>query len=443
MLPSQLLGGLVLVLALILLTIHFFTVTPVALVPRPVLPHPSQEATEWLAMRKPEVARHSAPPPPPPPQQQRTPGPAAASAAAPPSPHTEDDTAGEDEEEATSFVPPTSPPATVGDVPALPSVGNSLYPGVRDVDWLLGTDHLPGTAEAQQLIFDMQNPPRCSERRFFLVGLRDCGFGGVVHGLSFALARAMHKNRTLLVRPPTKWHFAPKGKSNVGLEYYFEPISNCSLPLPGQQTFPGQFQTIRISEGSQKYGLIPHQFRGRPLVYWRAQSSRYILRRPRPWYAQHLASLMQELLPHPVPRPSVCMHVRRSDKRSEAKDTPFAKYIRVAEEFRQRDVRLQHVFLSSEDDAVINETTQYGSWRFHYCKEDRHNWNHDQVAALKGGDYLADISFVNLYLHMECDYLVITRKSNWCRLIEEMRLTGNRSRCPVYNLSPAYAKTWY
>ena len=443
MFPTQALFGLVIAIAIVFLAVHFFTVPPVAIVPQ------SSFLTDVATGRRahdPEGAR----------APDAAPAPPNATAAAhepeePPAPDAKeedgalqnaDDSVIAQNIDTNDFHETTAPPTASGSVPLLPSVGNRPYAG-SFVDWLSGPDLLPGTVEAQELIAQMQNPVNCSDRRFFVVSLRDCGFGGVVHGLSFALARAMHKNRTLLVRPPTKWHFAPKDRTHVGLDYYFEPLSNCSLPRPGDPVQPGQYQGIRISEGSSKYGLIPHQFRGRPLAFWRAQSSRYILRRPRAWYAQHLAALMRELLPDGVPRPSICMHVRRSDKKSEAKDTPFAKYMKVADEFRQKDPALQHIFLSTEDHSVVNDTQQYPHWRFHICKEDRHNWSHDQVAAIKGGGYLADISFANMYYHMECDVLIITRKSNWCRLLEEMRLTGNRSASPTYNLSPVYAKTWY
>eukprot|EP00993_Chasmostoma_nieuportense_P001370 NODE_2258_length_1233_cov_20.420434_g2147_i0.p1 GENE.NODE_2258_length_1233_cov_20.420434_g2147_i0~~NODE_2258_length_1233_cov_20.420434_g2147_i0.p1 ORF type:complete len:367 (-),score=54.74 NODE_2258_length_1233_cov_20.420434_g2147_i0:86-1186(-) len=342
----------------------------------------------------------------------------------------------------------TVPPATilpdrrvVSALQPLSTRPDSSMPPVS-VDWVVGEDNLPGTLEAQRLLHASQHPPDCSDRLFYVVGLRDCGLGGVLHALSYALARAMHRNRTLLVVPPAKWHFLPNNVTHTGLDYYFEPLSSCPLPAPTTSHLPGQYQHLRVSEGSSKYGLVPHQFK-QPLVWWRAQSVRYILRRPLPWYERHLQQFTSRVLPDGLPPHTIAMHVRRSDKHTEAKDTPFEKYMAAAQQMRQQDPRLTHIFLSTEDDSVINATIHYPHWKFHYCAEDRHNWNHYTVARMKDGQHLADISFANLYLHLKCDHLIITRKSNWCRLIEEMRLTGNCSSCRVWNLSPVYGKSWY
>ena len=33
---------------------------------------------------------------------------------------------------------------------------------------------------------------------------------------------------------------------------------------------------------------------------------------------------------------------------------------------------------------------------------------------------------LNLYFHQQCEFYIHTRKSNWCRLIDEMRMTNGR-----------------
>lgn len=39
---------------------------------------------------------------------------------------------------------------------------------------------------------------------------------------------------------------------------------------------------------------------------------------------------------------------------------------------------------------------------------------------------LTEVSFVNLIIAEECDYFVGALGSNWCRLINELRLTGGK-----------------
>ena len=69
--------------------------------------------------------------------------------------------------------------------------------------------------------------------------------------------------------------------------------------------------------------------------------------------------------------------------------------------------------------------------------EARQNLNHEGFIQRFGGFRLMEISMMNLYFHMQCDYFVGTRMSNWCRLIDELRLTGDKFDCPMIWLNGA------
>ena len=134
--------------------------------------------------------------------------------------------------------------------------------------------------------------------------------------------------------------------------------------------------------------------------------------------------------------------MRRSDKRIEVHERGLAEYMRAADQIRKDLPTATSILLSTEDDTVVAEAVrQYGGrWRFYCLAEERHNWDHVRTAKVFGGQWLQDLSFVSLYSHLWCDALVMTQASNWGRLIEELRATGNRSTGHVHRLGPPHAQ---
>ena len=57
----------------------------------------------------------------------------------------------------------------------------------------------------------------------------------------------------------------------------------------------------------------------------------------------------------------------------------------------------------------------------------------------KGPLYLMRLSLGNLALHMEARALVCTMKSNWCRVIDELRKTSGQRDGVTVDLTPPHS----
>ncbi|CAI5466626.1 unnamed protein product [Closterium sp. Yama58-4] len=125
-------------------------------------------------------------------------------------------------------------------------------------------------------------------------------------------------------------------------------------------------------------------------------------------------------------RPVVSMHVRLSDKGSEMELHPLPAFMLVASRLRAHQPDLKHVWLSTEVQSVIDETSDYPGWTFFYTNASRvqsaQQMKDEQEHAQQP---IANI-FANLLITAECDYFIGSLGSNWNRLIDELRSTNGR-----------------
>ena len=146
-------------------------------------------------------------------------------------------------------------------------------------------------------------------------------------------------------------------------------------------------------------------------------------------------SLRQDPFPSfPLQRGTISLHIRHGDKASEMKLVPSIKYFETALKL-QHDMSLnliQQLYVSTEDPLAINElgTTvlsqpqTYGHWIIRYNDLPRSNSNGDlqlQSFASIPRARLTQLWLLQLFMALECDAWVGTRKSNWNRLIDELR----------------------
>eukprot|EP00455_Lapot_gusevi_P013804 TRINITY_DN16809_c0_g1_i5.p1 TRINITY_DN16809_c0_g1~~TRINITY_DN16809_c0_g1_i5.p1 ORF type:complete len:386 (-),score=52.82 TRINITY_DN16809_c0_g1_i5:22-1179(-) len=314
--------------------------------------------------------------------------------------------------------------------------------------WFTGGDNLQGTAEFQQWLYRYQHPMTCDNQRFLVWRMWQHGIGSDIHGLSYGLAVAIMMGRILLIDDVnTPWMYA-QNVAPPSLHYYFVPISNCTLqhaqPIQyyANHTSAATFRSIysvrhRESGGMKaQYPLssIPPRWRHLGLSWWRAQSTRYLLRKIQPPLAEALCRVKQEIAPYGFPRPLISVHVRHGDKWIEMDLLPFSQYMAAAEAIRKQNPLVRTIFLSTENQHVIEQARTYKNWTFLYTHNLRLNVSPMESASVLGWETEAMISFVNLYLALEGDYFIGTRKSNWCRLIDELRQTGNKMSNGYVNL---------
>jgi hypothetical protein len=131
------------------------------------------------------------------------------------------------------------------------------------------------------------------------------------------------------------------------------------------------------------------------------------------------------------PRGVVSAHVRHGDKDREMPLQPWSKYMNATEALvRSLPNSLNRIiFVSTEDDAVINESVgsgQEAGWTTMYSLLPRSN-DHEPPATVinrlaPGREAsITRLHFTQLLMALEADAWVGTRGSNWNRLIDELR----------------------
>eukprot|EP01064_Diplonema_japonicum_P012334 TRINITY_DN19819_c0_g1_i1.p1 TRINITY_DN19819_c0_g1~~TRINITY_DN19819_c0_g1_i1.p1 ORF type:complete len:492 (+),score=83.55 TRINITY_DN19819_c0_g1_i1:37-1476(+) len=328
---------------------------------------------------------------------------------------------------------------------------------------------LPLTEEVQQAIYAHQHPKDCraNSTRFVVWRLWNTGLGADLHTLAQAIGYAMATERVLLIDTSETWWYA-MDRYPASLECFFIPPSNCKLSDAGDRAvlmppwvlnrktnrmMPSTRLTIK-KEGPRsvsnplrksgdvgnKWSLIPRlRWRQYGYQWWMAQTVRYLLRQPQPWFQEKFKKWVDETFPNGVPNKMIGMHVRHGDKYKEMKLIELPEYLKAAAELREKEPDLRHIFLSTEDPGVLEESKNYEKegWIFHWTKNNRSNVGSPMdYAMLVGPSMLGEISFVNLLIQeLHCTHWIGTDKSNWNRLINELRLTTGFYGAPYVQLN--------
>ncbi|CAI7774707.1 unnamed protein product, partial [Closterium sp. NIES-54] len=125
-------------------------------------------------------------------------------------------------------------------------------------------------------------------------------------------------------------------------------------------------------------------------------------------------------------RPVVSVHVRLSDKGSEMELHPLPAFMLVAARLRVHRPDLKHVWLSTEVQSVIDETSDYPGWTFLYTNASRVQSAQQMKDEQENAQQPISNIFANLLITAECDYFIGSLGSNWNRLIDELRSTNGR-----------------
>merc|ERR1712107_191203 len=98
------------------------------------------------------------------------------------------------------------------------------------------------------------------------------------------------------------------------------------------------------------------------------------------------------------------------------------------------------MFLSTEDPEVVFEAlalarSEDNPWTIAFTQENRSNDILMDMVMRKGAGKAALESFLNLELALEADAWVCTLQSNWCQLIDELRMTiAGKTSFPFLNI---------
>eukprot|EP00438_Fugacium_kawagutii_P031850 Skav230346 [mRNA] locus=scaffold25:141106:142296:- [translate_table: standard] len=351
-------------------------------------------------------------------------------------------------------------------------------------------DVLYGTAFAQKTIWEHQHPADCNGAKYLEYYNRHSGMGSQLHLLGQALALAMHLGRVLILPEKDKKmmfydpSFCP---GEVSWHCWFQHITWCKRPrhaandqilrMRGEKVHMADFTTSDVPEIFRN--LLSNCSPMKPqfwYYWWRAQSVTYFIRfneKTRSALDQMRSQTLHEcqkpLQPGAVLETgTVSAHVRHGKKTKEAEVFDFSAYREQMEHLAAGNQNLpvlrlpaadsnhtfnypnnayakRTLFLSTEDPEVVPQALQLCSamqpWKVIYTDVKRvakDNWM--KLGSPKPVNLPARaetlVALMNLELALEADAWVCTLTSNWCRLIDELRMTvAMKASHPYLNLA--------
>ncbi|CAF1233583.1 unnamed protein product [Adineta steineri] len=284
------------------------------------------------------------------------------------------------------------------------------------------------TVNIQRWFYEHQYPVDCSNKKFAVIhNYAWSGFGSTIHQVAWAFGEALAQNRIAIYETPGNWVY---GDCKFGTpDCFFLPITNCSIPskIDGNQTI-----RIPANRGHWEKARYPDVFQNRTLTWYRSQLLFYLMR----YNAQTLAHV-QHLVAQSFDPPSVDLHhpyvalyVRRSDKvtnREMSQAYPLSQYFNLFDNDTHQ-TNITTIYINSEDNNVFKEFQQINKNKTGYYKLLRVKTRKDIVfGSLMGmamnerGKIILEF-LTDLFIEANADLHAGTLTSNWCRLVDEMRL---------------------
>mgnify|MGYP002803400116 FL=1 len=326
-----------------------------------------------------------------------------------------------------------------------------------------GGESLYGTGWAQKFLRDHQFPHKCAGKSFVEHGMSLSGIGSNMHIGAAVLAFALNKGRIYLWPEDDKANPWTEGKKSIvncpgqqsrNYECYLKPVSSCKPNGEGPR-----FTGVKRDRGRdiiKSTELIPKVFKellkcsGYPSNYWvkwwRAQAAAFLLR-PKQETLVELQTLREEHLVGRMQAGVLGCYVRHGDKYYEASEYPLKDYQRIfswilddnkevlqkcpgAEEFlkpfKAQLPKLQssrRLYLGSDDPDVIEEAKSFGEMIYMNVSRLSKRTALMKLTKKLGAKQVVMESLLNMQLLMESDAFIGTWTSNWCRLVDEMRMT--------------------
>ena len=225
---------------------------------------------------------------------------------------------------------------------------------------------------------------------------------------------------------------------------FFLPISNCSVPsnVDGQQTVH-----INANSGHWPNPVHPPVFQNRSFNWYRSQLLFYLMRY-KPGTLTHAQNTIAQYFKPPsldLHHPYIAIYVRRSDK-VRGKEMSQAYTLKQYFDLFDGDARranITSVYINSEDEQVFNEFVQLNKEKQDYYKLLSVKATRNVVFATltgmgrgKRGKIVLEF-LTDLFIEVNADLHVGTLTSNWCRLVDEMRLVLGKT-IPYYTPENRY-----
>lgn len=316
--------------------------------------------------------------------------------------------------------------------------------------------HMLASYAAQQIIWRNQHPKDCAASSFLLYasdGAGEHGIGSTLHVATWALAKAIELDRVLIFVPTPKgpWTQGKFCEKYTSLhDCYFKPTSSCSyadimgeldlsaVPQLDSSADQQKLKMIQTDIGfsMSDSSLVPSTLlalldnslvpQDRMYFWYRAQAVAFIVR-PNDRTLKQIQGRKQQQSWVRVPDGAISVHIRHGDKGTEMQLVPDHDYVQKAEELVAHYSHLQRViFLSTEDPKSVAYFKALQNWTIFSLEVPRpmdRVYSPLEFARTIGPDEEMLNSLTNLDLALDCSAWVGTIKSNWNRLIEELRST--------------------
>ena len=279
-----------------------------------------------------------------------------------------------------------------------------------------------------QKLWEKQNPELPEDARFLVYRIcnGDHGVGSEMHMMVQAFSLALHTKRVFIIEGD--WQF-----SGSDYFYWFEPITGIQPDFLDGKDFvslsPGalnEARFIRIEGGfdanqlKQDYSSPIEEFKQFSAVLWLSHLLCFLMR-PNEYLRNLLESEKRRL---GLPEKYIGAQIRHSTTWVyNRRNIPLYEFMDCVKFFAKK-TKIQDVFVSTENQRVIDRLKNYSNFSFFYT--DNHRSNLNQARAIMAGQLCGEeegrIAMLNLFLMKDASALVAGFRSNWGRLVLEHML---------------------
>lgn len=303
----------------------------------------------------------------------------------------------------------------------------------------------PFTAESSARFVRWISVPRKCQWNSLIVDEYPVGLGANLHVKAFQYMEAMSQGRSVLHSKNTGWPFANCTLGN--LECYFEPFTEC-LPQSDPDPCSQGWTTACLKSYSFHWKRVIDLPSGAPVPFgsynfWRSNIMAHMLRPKTDFVNTTLMPSILRVFGHEIPHPLLSVYVRHGDKHLESRLHPTEAYIDAILCIRRR-LGIRHVYIGSDNASALvqmkSQLTKVGITIYLNDAVDRSIANGVLGAATDGARqaYIGQAALQDLFLSIQGDVFLGTLNSNWCRIIDELRLAFRKTFFPYIDLDRSY-----
>ncbi|XRB07682.1 hypothetical protein NFJ02_32g82330 [Pycnococcus provasolii] len=326
-------------------------------------------------------------------------------------------------------------------------------------------------------MYASQHPSDCSNARFLVTCVtHGVGLGTDIHFWTMALAAAASHDRVLVFLEDAdvmQWTWRDgvecvDGRSDC-FKCYFNDLTGCK-PEPSElqglscradtyssasaleAALASDERIVVFGPSSQLgfradwHGRLPPPFRDdehtkfEELELYRAVAVEFLFHNPANWLRKLVCDSWSEVYGFedaPSPDELVTVHIRGGDKHMEMKLLDVEEYAQAVETLQKRHASLQQrmsVYLvteSQEAEAAFREFSKRRGWHLITNGKGERIESFDNHKAIHANEQkrVGMSALISLYLSLHARYYVLTTRSNWSLLIDELRRSRVKPSC--------------